>query len=129
MNRKRITEVDVKSRTTALHVGVAIALFVLGFVLLLFQVRWLKIAGATSFGGCQLALLFEAYRRGEMRTNWGTVRRSENPIWFRVVFCFWSAMSALFTSVLLLYAIGLVGINDSQSPTQVDKAAAASLRK
>lgn len=93
-------------RPSSRLIAVAIALFVGGFVLLFGPTsRWVKSTGALTVGVSQTILLVDTYRRREIRTNWVTVRRSDRPRWFQIEFLFWTAFAAIFTLLLLLYAL------------------------
>ena len=113
--RTQDTQKMRQSRETRRPAWVAIALFLVGFVMFFCASRWVKIGGAIALGGCQIVLLVESFRCGELRTNWGVARRSHRPSWFWLEFGFWCAAAAVFTSALLWHAVGASGAIVSSS--------------
>jgi membrane-bound metal-dependent hydrolase YbcI (DUF457 family) len=90
---------------------VSITLFILGFVFLFcFETNWIRAIGATSIGAVLAILLADVFTRGEFKTNWYTVRRSENPILFRLEFLLATLLAVGFTILLFLNAFNFIGI-------------------
>ncbi|MFO0912125.1 MAG: hypothetical protein U0795_04165 [Pirellulales bacterium] len=82
------------------------AFFVASWIIMvLVPVRPLKIVGATFLALCLSIWLYIIWVTGEIRTNWGTVRRQTHPRLFLCEFLFLAAVFTVFAGFWFYVAI------------------------
>ncbi len=93
-------------------------MFLIGWGLLLFEPRWIRVVGAIAIGACLSIGIVDCYRKGEIKTNWYTVTRNDSPLVFRLTLSFWILLAIAFASIVFLVATGWVHPNERGYTTQ-----------
>lgn len=96
----------------------AVTMFLIGWVMLLFEPRWIRVVGAIAIDACLSIGIVDCYRKGEIKTNWFTVTRNDSPLAFRLTLGFWIAMTIAFAGFVFLYATGWIDPNRRAYTTQ-----------